>query len=107
VSVTAAATAAPPSVARALAAEFGTRRRRVRLDDVWRAFLTVAPEYATSPDRRQALAACLEELETLGLAELPRSAGALDRSERPALPRHVFDSRTEAHVGRSGVRAPV
>lgn len=83
------ATTAPPSLARALADELGTRRRRVRLDDIWRAFLTVAPEYATSPDRRQALAACLDELQALGLAELPTGKAAFERGERPPLPRSI------------------
>lgn len=82
-------TAAQPSLGRALAEELGTRRRRVRLDDLWRAFLTVAPEYATSPDRRQALAATLDELEALGLAELPTGKAAYERSERPPLPRSI------------------
>jgi hypothetical protein len=82
-------TAAPPSLARALADQLGTRRRRVRLNDLWQAFLTVAPDYATSPDRRAALAACLDELQVLGLAELPTGKAAFERSERPPLPRSV------------------
>lgn len=77
------------SLARALAEELGTRRRRVGLDDLWRAFLKIAPEYATSPDRRQALAACLDELQTLGLAELPTSSASFERGERPPLPRSI------------------
>ncbi len=82
-------TVAQRSLARELAVVLGERRRRVPLEELWQAFLQVAPEYATSPDRRAQLAACLEELAALGLAELPSSSGAWERSERPPLPRSL------------------
>lgn len=71
-----------------LAEEIGGRRRRVRLAEIWEAFLRAEPTLAAASERRLRLAETIEALAREGRCELP-SSRSYDRTEQPPLPRFI------------------
>lgn len=65
-------------------------RRRVPLEQIWRAFADAFPFRPRGVAGRQLLLAALEDLSASGLIRLPsRNGRGWDRSSRPAIPRFV------------------
>ena len=60
-------------------------RRRVSLDDVWRAFARAFPGYAGDVETRPRLSALLSDLEREGVLALPKTKKTMgSRSRAPA-----------------------
>ena len=64
-------------------------RKRVALEDIWRAFRDVEPEAAATLDRRAALHRRIDELQSRGVVRLPSAKRLWDRTAQVELPRWV------------------